>query len=386
MPLHWSFTVPQSLTILCSSPGWGGLEMNTVKLAASLRARGWAVSVLGVEGSPFLSAAAKEGFGVAAIAPNTGPRTLLRAARIAGWMRAQGSALLLTPFNKDIAAAALARRLFRRPARLVYQQHMKVGVPKRDPIHTWRYAALDAWIAPLEYLRKEVLEKTRVPAERLHVVPFGIDVDYFAKAPLRKEEARALLALPPGVPMLGVLGRLDPKKGQDFLVRALPLLEEQTGVRYHGCIAGAATVGEGSAYEERLRAFVQSLGLEGRVHFRPAAEDVRPFYRAVDVFCLPSDGETFGMVTLEALASGLPVVGTARDGTAEILADMPGAALYEPGDVDGFCRAVQGVRALPVLEDNARASLLEKYSEVRMLEAVGAVLAEIVGPLFAPRK
>ena len=140
--------------------------------------------------------------------------------------------------------------------------------------------------------------------------------------------------------MLGVLGRIDPKKGQDFLIEALPVLDEKLGIEYHLLIAGSSTLGEGEAYEKSLHGRVQALELNGRVHFRKAAEDVRPFYRAIDVFCMPSEGETYGMVTLEALASGLPVVGTDRDGTREILGRTESGVLYEFGEVGSFGEAI----------------------------------------------
>lgn len=303
-----------------------------------------------------------------------------RARRIARWMRQTSSRILLMPFRRDIATASLTKRLFAPGICAVYQQHMKLGVSKRDPIHAVRYAALDAWIAPLEYLKAEAQKKTRVPARKMHVIPFGIDVDYFARNPLTKEEARAMLHLPQDVPMLGVLGRIDPKKGQDFLIEALPVLDEKLSEEYHLLIAGSSTLGEGEAYEKSLHARVQALELSGRVHFRKAAEDVRPFYRAIDVFCMPSEGETYGMVTLEALASGLPVVGTDRDGTREILGDVPRGFLYKPWDTGDFAEAFQGVTRNTADRQSAydtRGAMM-KYSGVLAVDNTSALLRSLL--------
>lgn len=315
--------------------------MNTVKLAKALVERDWKILVLAVQDSAFYDAASKAGLDVANIPSPSALNAVPRARRIARCMKGHDSSLLLTPYRRDIVASGLAKRLFFSEIKLVYQQHMKLGVSKRDPIHTARYAAIDAWIAPLEYLKAEVLKKTRVPAKKIHVVPFGIDVDYFAQNPFSKAEAREMLHLPHEVSMLGVLGRIDPKKGQDFLIETLPVLDRRSGIEYHLLIMGSSTLGEGEAYERSLHQKVQALGLNGRVHFRKSTENVRPFYRAIDIFCMPSEGETYGMVTLEALASGLPVVGTDRDGTREILNSVQRGFLYKVQDVDEYLQALQ---------------------------------------------
>jgi len=366
------------VTILCSSPGWGGLEMNTVKLARALQSRGWAVSILAVEGTPFYSHCTEAGLETGAVKKPGSLTAVPRARRVARWMRERDCRVLLMPFRKDIGTASLAKRLYAPGIRAVYQQHMKLGISKRDALHTVRYAALDAWIAPLEYLRKEALEKTRVPARKMHVIPFGIDVAHFADAPMSKAEARAALHLPPDAPLMGVVGRLDPKKGQDFLIQALPVLERVTGTAYHLLIAGGATPGEGAAYERSLHAQVAAAGLGGRVHFRKATKDVRPFLRAVDLFALPSEGETYGMVTLEALASGLRVVGTARDGTAEILGGGRWGGLFAYGDAEDFAEAVRRILAQPPDPAALRAEVA-RYDAQAADDATAALLAGLGG-------
>lgn len=354
--------------------------MNTVKLAVALRERGWSVTVLAVEKTAFFEAAEKAGLSIGCIERPAALTAVPRARRIVRWMRQTSSQLLLMPFRRDIATASLAKRLFAHDLKLVYQQHMKLGISKRDPIHTVRYAMLDAWIAPLEYLKAEALKKTRVPTKKIHVIPFGIDVDYLARNPFSKEDARAMLHLPPDVPMLGVLGRIDPKKGQDFLIETLPVLDEKLGEKYHLLIAGSSTLGEGEAYEKSLHTRVQALGLNGRVHFRKAAEDVRPFYSAINVFCMPSEGETYGMVTLEALASGLPVMGTDRDGTREILSGATRGFLFEARDADGFVQALQravhsaAIRRTPSSAHDA----MKKYSNTSAVDDTSSLLRSLL--------
>ena len=347
--------------------------MNTVELAKALQARGWDVSALAVEKTALYEHCVTAGFRVGSIDRPAALAAIPRARRIARWMRQHDSRLLLMPFRRDIVAAGLAKRLYAHDLKLVYQQHMKLGKSKRDPIHTRRYAALDAWIAPLEYLKTEAQKKTRVPAKKIHVIPFGIDVDYFARNPFSKEEAREMLRLPQDVPLLGVLGRIDPKKGQDFLIEALPVLDKKLGVEYHLLISGSSTLGEGEAYERSLHARVQALELNGRVHFRKAAEDVRPFYRAIDVFCMPSEGETYGMVTLEALASGLPVIGTDRDGTREILKESAHHVLYEPGDITHFVKKLAKIQGAHFTSPE----LPEKYRFDEMILSTEAVLEKL---------
>lgn len=355
--------------IPCFSPGFGGLEMNTLRLAQWMQERGWKVPLLLKDGSAIHEKAVAGGLDVTVIGPNT--RVFGQAKAIAGWVKKHNMQSLLFPYRRDLKAAAFYKFYHNRKIKIVYQQHMQVGIPKRDPIHALRYGAVDAWISPLQYLKQETIEKTRVPAHKIHVIPFGLDLKTFEERPWTRAEARALFRLPQESKIIGVLGRIDPKKGQDLLVSGIHLLKTTYGADYELLLVGDATLNEGDAFSKTLKDLVSEYDLNDKIHFRAYQPDVRSFFAAIDIFGMPSHGETFGMVTLEAMASGVPVAGTRKDGTQDILQDGKLGYLFEKDNVADFCAQVLKMEqnnSLPQLLQQAKDEVWNKYSKELMCE------------------
>ncbi|MGI4739868.1 MAG: glycosyltransferase family 4 protein, partial [Janthinobacterium lividum] len=272
------------------------------------------------------------------------------ASRLAKVLRAFGTRALLVTRNGDLGVAVLCKTFHLPALCLVYQQHMQLGLAKRGLLHTLRYRALDAWLSPLPGLAQQVLAKTRLPPERLHTVPLGIDLVNYVHPGLTQAQARAQLglALPPDAVLLGLIGRFDPGKGQLFVVKALARLRQQYP-QLHLLLVGESTRQEGNAYQERVLKRVHKLGLAQVVHVRPFQACPEVAYRALDIALVCSTNETYGMVTLEAMAAGLPVVATATGGTCELVTDGQTGLLFPLRDRTAFGAAIEQLLRTPAL-------------------------------------
>jgi glycosyltransferase involved in cell wall biosynthesis len=260
---------------------------------------------------------------------------------------------------------------------------MQLGLAKRGLIHTLRYRALDAWLTPLHQLAREVLQKTRLPAPRLYVVPLGIELEKFAAAGLTQAQARAQmqLVLPPQAVLLGLIGRFDHGKGQDFVVEALAELR-QHHPQVHLLFVGESTRNEGNDYREAVLARVQALGLADAVHVRAFTLQPEVAYRALDISITASVNETYGMVTIEAMATGLPVVASATGGSLEIVDDGRTGLLFPLRDKKAFNAAVerllQSSALAQQLGEQAKAEALATYSHHEQCELTEKVLHALV--------
>ncbi len=369
------------LGIICGSPGWGGLEINTLRLAEWLRTEGWKVHLLTAGGAPMQQHAVGKVSSVQAMREQGLPRRGAQLRILHAWLRRYKIRVLWVPFRNDLKVASLYKRFYDSRLSLVYQQHMQLGRSKRNLIHTLRYQMIDRWIAPLEYLRQETLRLSRVRDEKISVIPFGVDLSPFSNPIPSRAEARSFLGLHTEAFVVGVLGRLDVKKGQMLLLQALQQANQQ-GSSFDLLIMGNATLdAEGEAYARQLRTFVAEAGLTDRVHFRNYDPEVMYFFRAIDVFAMPSIGETFGMVTIEAMAAGVPVIGADADGTHEILDGGRLGWLFENGNAGDFLEKLSDLRQSAALAgkiSKAKEEVLQRYSKEQMLVKIEALLIALL--------
>ena len=329
------------LGVLCLSGSLGGLELNSLKFAGWMQERGWRVTFFAPPATALATWAEEWFVPLETLAVRRGPAMPLLAWALKTQLERLHITVLIVTQNKDLAAATLAKTLMGGRLRIIYQQHMQLGRSKRSLVHTLRFNLVDAWLTPLPGLAAEVGRLTRLAPHKLHVVPLGLPLSQFAPPSHTPAEARHELSLPPTGPLLGILGRLDDGKGQDFVIDVLHALRREYGSAAQLVIMGELTRHEGDAYLRQLRQQVARLGLEQQVHFRGFHANPAVFFQAIDVFVLASENETYGMVTLEALASGAPVVAAATGGTPELVEHNRTGLLYLRRDVAACARAVQ---------------------------------------------
>ena len=179
----------------------------------------------------------------------------------------------------------------------------------RDELNAWLFKKPDGWITISESMKSLLEERGAIaPVEVVHN---GIDTGRFT--PRDKTAARLTLGLPPDKTILGTIGRVEfNQKQQDFLVRTF-LNHWKDNQAMHLVITGDGPD------RERLTALTDKHGLGNRVTLLPWQNDSALVYSALDLLIIPSRFEGVPLVMLEALACGIPVIGSARDGMKDLL-------------------------------------------------------------------
>ncbi|EUA53361.1 D-inositol-3-phosphate glycosyltransferase [Mycobacterium intracellulare 1956] len=176
---------------------------------------------------------------------------------------------------------------------------------------------------------------------RIDVVHPGVDLDVFR--PGDRRAARAALGLPPDEPIVAFVGRIQPLKAPDIVLRAAAKLP---GVRI--VVAGGPS-GSGLASPDGLARLADELGITARVTFLPpqSRSNLATLFQAANVVAVPSYSESFGLVALEAQACGTPVAAAAVGGLPVAVRDGATGTLVAGHDVDRWAAALDGLLRRP---------------------------------------
>jgi glycosyltransferase involved in cell wall biosynthesis len=201
---------------------------------------------------------------------------------------------------------------------------------------------------------REQLERERVPAGKLRVIPNGLDLRRYAPPPAREAIRRVVM-----------VANLRAEKGHDTLLAAIPAI----AARHPDATFTFAGAGP---RRDALETLARALSVDRRVRFAGECRDVPALLAESDLFVLPSRSEAFPNAVIEAMAAGLPVVASDVGGIPEVVRDGVTGRLVTPDDPRALADAVIGLMDDPAgaagLGAAARAGV-ERYSIDRMVDA-----------------
>ena len=256
-----------------------------------------------------------------------------------------------TVFSFLVHANYIASRAERWLANVRFLQSIQTTQPR--PAWHWFlqsriHAAAARVVVPSESVANRAIEWCGVPRAKLVVVPNAIEVERFAELPRTPA--------PRGAFRVGFVGRLDPVKRVDDLIRAVALLPDFVRLEIYGDGAARAP----------LESLVDRVGLRARTRFHGTVADVREAYGRVDALVLPSQAEGFGLVLIEAMAAGVPVVGTDVDGIHDVVTRDRTGLLVPPQDPPAIAEAIATLMNDPAtrrrLVESARVDVTRRFA------------------------
>lgn len=361
------------IAFYCSSISWGGLEMNTLRYATAFQAEGFQVEVYLVEGTTLFQHAIEQERPVISIERNKKYFDFTRARLVAKQFEKDEIDIVHFRDNRDLDFLGWVKFFSSRKIKLVYHQAMQLGVSKKDFLHTLRFKRIDAWVSTLNYMQQQVLSHTNFPEKKLHVIPLGTNIN--STSIHSKEEARRLLNLPYDKFLVGVVGRLDEKKGQFEVIQAISQLKNSEK-NTHVAFVGDQTKNEADEYVQKLNNTIAQEQLQEIVSFLPHQPNMQQLYGAFDLVIVPSWEETFGTVTIEAMASGVPVIGSNTAGTAEILENEQ--FLFHANDPSSLGLTWLEVTNNDVLRADWAIQLQHKFQEKYSMKASMSAWKELI--------
>jgi glycosyltransferase involved in cell wall biosynthesis len=198
----------------------------------------------------------------------------------------------------------------------------------------------------------------------------------------------AALELPADVPVVGLVGRLQPGKNQDKLLRAQRILHDR-GYRIHTLIVGGDSYGLSPRYAASLQPLAEELGIADAVTMTGEVPDAAPYIKLMDVLASAADGESFGIVILEGMAQGVAVMAVDSGGPAEFVDDGRTGVLAGSSRPEALADALQRLLDSPErraqLARAGRQRYLEDFTTAAMRERVFARLRQLIQEAEASR-
>lgn len=228
---------------------------------------------------------------------------------------------------------------------------------------TRRYNATDAVFTTTHDLM-DTLAAQGIPREKIFHVPNMVKVSGLPARPPRNNPA-----------VIGAIGRFVKKKGFDTYIEALALLKTRN-------VPFKAVLGGTGEEEQTLKTLARDRGVDDVLQFIGWVDDRKAFYTGIDIFCLPSLHEPFGIVLLEAFAHGAPIISTDSEGPKDIITPNYDALIVQKANAAQLADAMERLLRDPAecekLAANGFAKVKTRYSQEVVCSGIETALSKIL--------
>jgi len=250
--------------------------------------------------------------------------------------------------------------------------------------------AADQIIAATESELLQLEQHYGIGSQKVSIVPPGVDTHHFY--PIPADEAKEAIGISPQDRMALFVGRIEPLKGVDTLIRAMAIVKQnciQFVCPHYLVIIGGDPEGHPEKDESeigRLKALARSLGLDDIVLFlgKRGQQTLPYYYSAAEVVVMPSHYESFGMVALEAMACGTPVIASRVGGLAYLVKDGETGYFVPAQDPEALAEKLQ----LCFVEHDLREKMGRQavaYAQEFRWETITTQIAEIYRRMLLPK-
>lgn len=355
-----------SILVICLSRSFGGLEKIAASDALDVGALGLQVSFLCYEGSPLHRHL--EGRKEVKLFPiDFKPRDFFDFKLRNEINRLiHGEQVNLIHTHQTTLLGSLIPWVVRNPnIVIIASRHLMNRHWKRNPFHAFLYRRLDSLVVMSETLKQNVLETHFLKERQLKVIAHGIDFEVFDPHRIQRDILRKQWGADDQTVVLGVVGRIDPDKGQGVFLKAVAGLEDQMKNQYKlkYVIVGEPTLDRKSTYMEELQQLIEQLHIKENVVFTGFLENIAEVMGALDIFVMPSREEAFGLVAIEAMAMERPVVISNAGSAKEIVRNEQFGLLFRPMDAFDLRR-----KLIQLLSDPAKRIEMGKKARHYVME------------------
>jgi glycosyltransferase involved in cell wall biosynthesis len=320
---------------ICLSVSEGGLEFCVIRFAKKLQNEGHDSIIICLKNSNIESKARSADLNFFSISEKN------------FFLRLYMITKLIKHFDPDIlishrslsAKISIIYKLFFKKIKLIYFIHTLVNYSKNDFFHKFIYSKINKFVVFTDVQKINALKYMPIQEEQIKVIPHYVNTVLFS--PLAQTQFLEESVHLPQVLTIGCVGRFDLKKGQLELIEAARILKKKN-IPFN-----LIFIGKDTQFEEGVKSQCEKLAhkynLTTEIKFYEHQNAISDFYKTFDIFVMPSYEETFGLVLIEAMASGCLCVSTNAGGPTEILDQGRAGILVEPQSAGELAQALEKI-------------------------------------------
>jgi len=342
--------------------------MHVPEVSRALATRGHNVTVAGFPGSPLMKEAKALQLPIYSL-PLKSYWHPVQQWKLRRLIQKSGIQIVHSHYSRDLWTLVPAmRRMDHIP--LFLTKHIGTQRPKTDVLHRKIYGRVDKILANSQVIYENILKTHPVQKDQVELFHLGVDTRRFKPDAQIRHKVRAEFSIPSNAMLIGIAGRLQRAKGYlEFLEMADCLSRRYADVYF--MLIGGTSRGENKE-ETLIRKKADELQVGRRLIFTGFRKDIENMLQALDIFVFPSHAEAYGLVVLEAMAVGLPVVSSKCDGILDIVIEGETGELVPPREVTQLVEKVETLIQSPEKRnrygEQGRRRVLEEFSFDKMVD------------------
>lgn len=322
------------LELCLSDAGLGGLELYFLNTFRYFKRAGHHCHAA-VRSDSTLSKQFTDDKDVTSLSPNSRYFPIINARKLGEIIDKHDIDILHMHWAKDLAVAVWAKKLSKKKPRLVYTRHMAFFSSRHNFYHRMMYREVDRIYTVTEQMHQQAIEFLPIDEHKIETLYLGVDVHIKPRDICG--DIRTRFSISEDEIVVGLVGRIEPAKGQYLLIDAISILASR-GKKVHALIVGTSII---PGYIDSLVSKAGSLSIGDQIHFTGFHSSPAELMNCTDLCVLTTAYETFGLVLIEAMSVGKPVIGTNRGGVPEIIDDGVNGFLVEPGNADALASKIE---------------------------------------------
>lgn len=327
--LNYSFLVP--------SEGYGGLELQTLARAKDALYLGHNSLMFITPNTLLSNEVIKSSINYNFLKINLDYVDVFSSLRLSKLINKNDLDILVVSQSKLLSLAIISRYIcqkrYKKDFAIIFYQHMQSKIIKKDFFHNWVYRQIDGAITFTKGMKSDLLETTIIDEKKVNIIPAGLNLEKFRPTLNTHEKFEILnkFNLPKDKFIVGYVARIERHKDQTTLIKSFYEANLPNSILVIcGIIAD-------SNYKQELEQLIDKLekereGFAGNIYFIDFTPNANELMRVFDIFMMCSRSETFGLVNIEALASGVPLIATNSGGIPEFIKDGFNGILFTRED------------------------------------------------------